>query len=79
MINPATAVFEAGLLTMSQHGHEGFVDAPELFSGDVSDEFADPASVDGVYLLDEHPRGFAEQADLGAERGGPSAQGGGCD
>jgi hypothetical protein len=44
MITPATAVFEAGLLMKSQHGHEGFVDAPLPCSGDVSDEFAVPAT-----------------------------------
>ncbi len=39
-------------LPKSQDRHEGFVDAPLLFWGDVSDEPDEPAGVDGSDLLD---------------------------
>ena len=55
------------LLAKSQHGDEGFVDAPLLFRGDVADQIAKPATVDGSHLLYEHPRDRPEQIDFWPE------------
>jgi hypothetical protein len=67
-------VFRAALLSKSQDGDEGFVDAPLLFRSEVSDEITEPADVDGSHLLDEHPGGRPEQIHLRSERCGLSAQ-----
>lgn len=63
-----------GLLSKSEDGHEGLVDAPLLFGGDVSYQSTKPTGVDGSHLLNEYPGGRSEQIDLGPERRGPRAQ-----
>lgn len=45
----------AAVLAKSQDGDEGFVDAPLLFWGDAADEIAEPTTVDGSDLFNEHP------------------------
>lgn len=55
------------MLSKSQDGHEGFVDAPLLFWGEVSSEIAESPGVDGSHLLNEYPRGRPEQIDLRSE------------
>ena len=55
------------MLAKSQHGDEGFVDAPLLFWGDVTDEIAEPPTVDGSHLLNEHASSRPEQIDFWPE------------
>jgi hypothetical protein len=56
----------------AENGHECFVDAPEFFVGQVPDQIAEPACIDGTYLLDEDPGGVAFDLGLGSERRRPS-------
>ena len=55
------------MLAKSQDGDEGFVDAPLLFWGDVTDKIAEPTNVDGSHLFNEHPGGRPEQIDFWPE------------
>jgi hypothetical protein len=52
------------LLSKSQDGDEGFVDAPLLFRSDVTDEITEPACVDGSRLFSEYSGGRPEQINL---------------
>ena len=64
----------AAVLAKSQDGDEGFLDAPLLFWGGVADEIAEPTTVDGSDLFNEHPSDRPEQTDFRPERCGLGAQ-----
>lgn len=51
----------------AQNRQERFVDTPELFVGQVPDQIAEPACIDGADLLDEDPGGIAFDLGLGSE------------
>src|SRR4051794_20066222 len=59
----------------SEYGHQGFVDAPELFSAEVAGAPAQPPDVYGADLLDECAGSGAPDHDLGPERCRSSAAG----
>jgi len=61
--------------TQTEHSQKGFVDSPQLFGRDVTDESAQPTGIDGTYLLDQHTRGLAGDVDLRPERGRAGASG----
>ena len=63
-----------GLLSKSEDGHEGLVDAPLLFGGDVTYQSTKPTGVDGSHLLNEYPVVAPSRSTSGRNARGPRAQ-----
>lgn len=61
----------------AEHGKQRLIDSPQLLRRHVSHEHAQSTSVDSSNLFDKHSCRFAVYVDLGTERRGPGAFGGG--
>jgi hypothetical protein len=67
----------AGDSAEAEDGPERVIDAPELLTGEVTGEIAEPAHVYCAELFDEDPCGISGYLDLRPKRGRPRAARGG--
>jgi hypothetical protein len=63
-------------LPKTEDGEEGFVDAPELFGRNVTDELAQSGCIHGSHLFDQDPGDLSFDIDLRPEGRRSSASGG---